>query len=109
MAGRSRGPLDGIPIAHKDIYCTKGLSTTAHSKILQDHVPDEDAGKPEFHHALQRHWPSRNRRVRRFRRCRTAGLDPGGRTSVRRQTVFRAVHAYETATKWRKRRTAMVF
>jgi aspartyl-tRNA(Asn)/glutamyl-tRNA(Gln) amidotransferase subunit A len=43
MAGRSRGPLDGIPIAHKDIYCTKGLSTTAHSKILQDHVPDEDA------------------------------------------------------------------
>ena len=43
MAGRSRGPLDGIPIAHKDIYCTKGLPTTAHSKILQDHVPDEDA------------------------------------------------------------------
>ena len=43
MAGRSRGPLDGIPIAHKDIYCTKNLPTTAHSKILQDHVPDEDA------------------------------------------------------------------
>lgn len=43
MRGRSRGPLDGIPIAHKDIYCTKGLPTTAHSKILQDHVPDEDA------------------------------------------------------------------
>ena len=43
MAGRARGPLDGIPIAHKDIYCTKGLPTTAHSKLLQDHVPETDA------------------------------------------------------------------
>ena len=42
-AGRSRGPLDGIPIAHKDIYSTRGLATTAHSKLLQDHVPDADA------------------------------------------------------------------
>lgn len=37
------GPLHGIPIAHKDIYCTKGIPTTAHSKILIDHVPAEDA------------------------------------------------------------------
>ena len=43
MAGRARGPLDGIPIAHKDIYCTAGLPTTAHSKLLQHHVPAEDA------------------------------------------------------------------
>jgi aspartyl-tRNA(Asn)/glutamyl-tRNA(Gln) amidotransferase subunit A len=43
MAGRPRGPLDGIPIAHKDIYCTKGLPTTAHSKLLQNYVPDADA------------------------------------------------------------------
>ncbi len=43
MAGQSRGVLDGIPIAHKDIYCTKGLATTAHSKLLQDYVPKEDA------------------------------------------------------------------
>ena len=41
--GRSRGPLHGIPIAHKDIYSTKGIRTTAHSKILIDHVPSEDA------------------------------------------------------------------
>ncbi len=43
MAGTSRGALDGIPIAHKDIYCTAGLPTTAHSKLLQDFVPDTDA------------------------------------------------------------------
>jgi aspartyl-tRNA(Asn)/glutamyl-tRNA(Gln) amidotransferase subunit A len=43
MAGRARGPLDGIPIAHKDIYCTAGLPTTAHSKVLKDHVPTENA------------------------------------------------------------------
>ncbi len=43
MAGRSKGPLHGIPIAHKDIYCTKGLTTTAHSKLLIDDVPAEDA------------------------------------------------------------------
>ena len=43
MAGASRGILDGIPIAHKDIYCTAGLVTTAHSKLLQDYVPAEDA------------------------------------------------------------------
>lgn len=42
-AGRYRGPLHGIPIAHKDIVCTKGLRTTAHSDQLRDWVPDEDA------------------------------------------------------------------
>ncbi len=42
-AGNSKGPLDGIPIAHKDIYGTAGLATTAHSKLLQDNVPPEDA------------------------------------------------------------------
>ena len=36
------GPLDGIPIAHKDIYETAGIATTAHSKLLRDHVPEHD-------------------------------------------------------------------
>ena len=31
MAGTLRGPLDGIPIGHKDIYSTAGIPTTAHS------------------------------------------------------------------------------
>jgi len=43
MAGAARGRLDGIPIGHKDIYCTAGIPTTAHSKQLQDYIPAEDA------------------------------------------------------------------
>jgi aspartyl-tRNA(Asn)/glutamyl-tRNA(Gln) amidotransferase subunit A len=42
MAGR-RGPLLGIPIAYKDIYETAGVRTTAHSRILAENVPKDDA------------------------------------------------------------------
>lgn len=43
MSGRYRGPLHGIPIGLKDIFNTAGIRTTAHSKILIDNVPGEDA------------------------------------------------------------------
>ena len=39
MAGALRGPLDGIPIAHKDIYNTAAIRTTAHSSLLETNVP----------------------------------------------------------------------
>jgi aspartyl-tRNA(Asn)/glutamyl-tRNA(Gln) amidotransferase subunit A len=32
-------PLDGIPIAMKDLYCTKSVKTTAASQILKDFIP----------------------------------------------------------------------
>ncbi|MEO3472027.1 amidase [Roseomonas sp. CAU 1739] len=43
MAGTLKGPLDGIPIGHKDIYETAGVPTTGHSRVLIDHVPTADA------------------------------------------------------------------
>jgi len=43
MAGNRRGPLHGIPIGLKDIYETKGVATTGHSKVMIDHVPQQDA------------------------------------------------------------------
>ncbi len=43
MAGTLRGKLDGVPIAHKDIYNTAGIRTTAHSRLLKDNVPTRDA------------------------------------------------------------------
>ncbi len=42
-AGTLKGPLDGIPIGHKDIYNTAGIRTTAHSKLLEHNVPTEDS------------------------------------------------------------------
>ena len=42
-AGRSRGPLHGIPIALKDNIDTAGIRTTAASAVYADRVPTEDA------------------------------------------------------------------
>ena len=42
-AGRYKGPLHGIPVAVKDLFATRGIRTTAGSRILADWVPDEDA------------------------------------------------------------------
>jgi aspartyl-tRNA(Asn)/glutamyl-tRNA(Gln) amidotransferase subunit A len=36
-------PLLGIPVAHKDIYLTRGIRTTGGSALLADWVPDDDA------------------------------------------------------------------
>ncbi len=46
-AGRYRGPLHGVPIAHKDLFDTQAVRTTAGSGIFRDRVPDADAAVVE--------------------------------------------------------------
>jgi aspartyl-tRNA(Asn)/glutamyl-tRNA(Gln) amidotransferase subunit A len=41
--GDYRGPLHGIPISLKDNFCTRGILTTAGSKILAGFVPGKDS------------------------------------------------------------------
>ena len=43
LRGEYRGPMHGIPIALKDLYDTKGVRTTAGSRVMADRVPAEDA------------------------------------------------------------------
>src|SRR5713101_90121 len=42
-AGTPRGPLDGVPIALKDVLCTRGIRSTCGSRILERFVPPYDA------------------------------------------------------------------
>src|SRR5438309_10844035 len=42
-AGRPRGPLHGVPFALKDIYDTRDILTSAHSRVFIDRIPAEDA------------------------------------------------------------------
>lgn len=46
--GNYRGPLHGVPIGLKDLYEVAGVPNTASSKVLADHVPDEDGAVTEM-------------------------------------------------------------
>lgn len=41
--GEDVGPLAGVPFGIKEMFCTKGLKTTAGSKILENFIPPYDA------------------------------------------------------------------
>ena len=42
-AGKYRGALHGIPFALKDIYDTRGILTSGHSRVFANRIPTEDA------------------------------------------------------------------
>lgn len=42
-AGRSLGPLHGVPVGIKDIIDMAGERTSCHSKVMLDHIAPEDA------------------------------------------------------------------
>ena len=39
LADGTAGPLEGVPVAHKDVFVTRDFATTAGSKILNNFVP----------------------------------------------------------------------
>ncbi|MEO6397780.1 MAG: amidase family protein, partial [Tepidiformaceae bacterium] len=41
--GEPLGLLEGLPVAHKDLFDTRGLRTTYGSPIYREHVPEADA------------------------------------------------------------------
>jgi amidase len=41
--GAELGALHGLPVAHKDLFLTRGMRTTFGSPIYKDFVPDEDS------------------------------------------------------------------
>ncbi len=42
-AGASPGPLAGVPIAHKDLFATRGIRTTGGSRLHERWIPERDA------------------------------------------------------------------
>jgi len=43
IAKGEAGPLEGLPLAIKDLFCTDGVRTTACSKILENFVPNYES------------------------------------------------------------------
>ncbi|XP_070697939.1 glutamyl-tRNA(Gln) amidotransferase subunit A, mitochondrial [Pempheris klunzingeri] len=43
LRGAPRGPLDGIPFAVKDNFCTENIRTTCASRMLKDYAPPYNA------------------------------------------------------------------
>ena len=47
LAGGNAAPLTGVPIAHKDIFCTAGVKTSCGSRMLDNFISPYDAAVVE--------------------------------------------------------------
>jgi aspartyl-tRNA(Asn)/glutamyl-tRNA(Gln) amidotransferase subunit A len=43
LSNNSAGILEGVPLAIKDLFCTKGIRTTSASKMLENFVPEYES------------------------------------------------------------------
>ncbi len=91
---RATLPLAGVPVALKDNLCTRGVRTTASSKILEQFVPPFDATVVNASRSGRR----RDRRQNQLRRVRDGVVDRELRVRRRRgtrgrSTAFRAARA----------------
>lgn len=94
-AGKSRGPLHGVPVSVKDIVNTAGVRTTWGSRLMENSVPESDAvavarlkragaiviGKtttPEFAHKLLTDSPLTGVTRNPWQLDRTPGGSSGG-------------------------------
>ena len=78
------GPLDGVPIALKDIFCMEGVETTCGSRILEGYVPPYDArGTCPERRAVPR-VAARPRLPRAWSPARSAPIPEGPSGSPRR-------------------------
>jgi aspartyl-tRNA(Asn)/glutamyl-tRNA(Gln) amidotransferase subunit A len=86
-AGRRLGPLDGVPIALKDLFDVAGTATTAGSALLTGNVPADDATV--------------------VRRLRDAGAVILGKTNMMEFAYGHPSEAFgETANPWDRTRSA---
>ncbi len=80
-APASAGPLAGIPLAIKDLFCTEGVRTTAGSRILDPFVPPYESTVTRQPAARRRGVPRQGEhgRVRHGLVQHDLGLRPGGK------------------------------
>jgi aspartyl-tRNA(Asn)/glutamyl-tRNA(Gln) amidotransferase subunit A len=110
-AGMDRGPLHGIPTAHKDLFCTRGLRTTGGSLVFRDFVPDYDAtavdklaiagavsiGKTNLHE-LAYGVTSKNPHFGFVRNARDPDRIPGGSSGGSATSVAAGILAFSLGT-----------
>src|SRR5690606_22943875 len=53
LAAGDAGPLTGIPLAHKDLFCTQGIRTSCGSKMLDNFIAPYESRSEEHTSELQ--------------------------------------------------------